>query len=341
MIEDVRISSSGCILLAGDVACDGFFRDSRIRVQTHVHSDHMEGFESSKAFQTIVASRGTHALLCAQLNADLPYRSNFVATDFGVTNTIDGVSVTLESSGHMLGAAQVAVAHPDGTVLGYSGDFSWPLERVVNVDVLVVDPTYGSPESVREYSQGQAEKALLSAIRRARNLGPVRLCAHQGTLQRALQVMSGEVDVPVVGSRSFVKEVAVYREFGCVIDDVFDASSAEGREILKSRRYVHVFGTGDALPIPDGEATTIKLSAFMVQPGDPVLKLSDRSLRIAMTNHADFNGTLEYIAATGAKTVVVDSSRGVHAYKLAESVESRLGVQCLVPEVDNSREWGR
>lgn len=55
-------------------------------------------------------------------------------------------------------------------------------------------------------------------------------------------------------------------------------------------------------------ATTITLSAYMSNPVDPILEYTSRSYRVAMSNHADFEGTLEYVKASGAKFVVTDSS---------------------------------
>ena len=55
----------------------------KFHVQTHVHSDHMSGFESSKGYQTILCSSGTRALLIKERNADLPYRANLIGLDYG------------------------------------------------------------------------------------------------------------------------------------------------------------------------------------------------------------------------------------------------------------------
>ena len=46
---------SGAVLLGPNVVCDGFIREAAARVQTHVHLDHMDGFETSKG-----VSRGNH-----------------------------------------------------------------------------------------------------------------------------------------------------------------------------------------------------------------------------------------------------------------------------------------
>ena len=74
----------------------------------------------------------------------------------------EGGRLTLLPSGHMLGAVQVALETPGGRRIGYSGDFHWPVADVIHVDELVIDGTYGSEASIREYSQEQAEASFCS-----------------------------------------------------------------------------------------------------------------------------------------------------------------------------------
>ena len=39
----------------------------------------------------------------------------------------------------------------------------------------------------------------------------------------------------------------------------------------------------------------------MNKTNDPVIEYSERGYSVALSNHADFTGTLDYVAATGAK----------------------------------------
>src|SRR5580692_8082815 len=111
----------------------------------------------------------------------------------------------------MLGSVQVLVETADGARLGYSGDFHWPLEPedVIQCDALVVDSTYGSPRSVRKYSQEQAESCLLELVYAKVKTGPVHIYSHRGTIQRALQLIGGNVAAPIVCSEHLCKEVSV------------------------------------------------------------------------------------------------------------------------------------
>lgn len=337
----IDVSNSGAILLGNDICCDGFHRDYKARIQTHIHSDHLEEFETSKGYQDIYLTEAARELLCAEFDADLPYRDNIIAKPTRAPWQVNGNRVELFPNEHMLGSVQVCVTLGDGRRIGYSGDFQWPIEEPMEVEALVVDSTYGSPESCRQYSQGEAEARLLELVLAKIRNGPVHVKAFRGTLQRGLQVLCGSVDVPFVGTDRFCKEVGVYRQYGFAIGPVLSIGSAEGKQALKAGKYVRVYGKGDQLsadPPPTG--TTITLSAYMSNPSDPVLEYTPRSYRVAMSNHADFGGTLEYVRATGARYVVTDSSRSGHALELALAIRERLGVAAVPSRSPTTLEWG-
>jgi putative mRNA 3-end processing factor len=44
----IDVFPSGAVILGQRICCDGFHRDYEVRVQTHVHIDHMDRFETSK-----------------------------------------------------------------------------------------------------------------------------------------------------------------------------------------------------------------------------------------------------------------------------------------------------
>ncbi|MDD3662697.1 MAG: hypothetical protein PHT84_02420 [Candidatus Pacebacteria bacterium] len=336
----IGVTASGVVLLGPDVTCDGFHRDYPVRVQTHVHIDHMSNFESSKGIQDIYLTEATRKLLIAEFNADLSVRDNIVALGFGDWRTIRTSRVMLQSSNHMLGSVQVAVELAGGRRVGYSGDFQWPLDKVIEVDELVLDSTYGSENSVRTYTQEEAEQQLLSIAIEKLKQGPIHLKAHRGTVHRGLQVLSELEHCALIASPRMCKEIDVYREYGCPIGHVLCIKSPEAKAAVESGRYIRFYGTGDQFPIQVTHGTTISLSAFRTDHENPVLLYSDRSLSVALTNHADFAGTLEYVQATGAKHVITDNARGGHAVELAIELKRRLGIKAEASECEISMEWG-
>jgi hypothetical protein len=93
--------------------------------------------------------------------------------------------------------------------------------------------------------------------------------------------------------------------------------------------------------MPEGgsKAVTIVLSAYMSDPNEPVLERHERSFRVALSDHADFVGTLEYVKSTGAKEVVVDNTRGGYAVDLSREIKSLLGINARPSTACVDREW--
>jgi putative mRNA 3-end processing factor len=340
MTYPIDVTQSGAVLLGTSVACDGFHFGARVRVQSHVHDDHMTEFTSSKGLQDIVTSKGTHDLLIHEFDADLPYRSNVYALNPGETSRISDVRITMLPSGHMLGAVQTVVETAGGIRLGYSGDFQWPLAAVLSVEALVIDSTYGSPARRREYSQEEANERLVELVRKRYKHGPIHIHAHRGTLQRGVQLLGSIDGLVMVASDRLCRELQVYRNHGFAIDDVVPEGSPNGRAIVRGDRFVRLYGKGDRLPVDHIEGSTIVLSAYMAKVDDPVLEYSERSFRVALSDHADFAGTLEYVRASGARYVVADNTRGGHGVELAIEIKRRLGIEAVPSSNVSSLAWG-
>ena len=326
----VDVFASGAVRLGSEVVCDGLVNGYSVRVQTHIHDDHMGDFDRSKGLQDLVMSPETYELLVAERNAELAYRDNLHRVEPNVPfKTPDGSKLRLLPSNHMLGASQVEIELPDGLRLGYSGDFGWPLRKVIQVDELVVDSTYGSPRSVRHYSQESAEECLQEVVCQRLRHGPVHVKAHRGTIERVLQILSDNVRVPILASDKFIKAVQVYQHHGFAVGHLEALHSCAGQEALLEKSYVRLYSKGDGFGNEPPDGTTVICSAFMVRGDNPLLKFSDQAYRIALSNHADFNETIEYVKATGARLVVTDNTRN-HGLELAAAINQHLeGVQAV------------
>lgn len=323
---NVDVLASGAVCLGPNVVCDGFVPDYEFRVQTHLHDDHMAHFERSKGLQDLFMSPETFALLVAERNADIEYRTNLHPVPRGTTRDLpDGSRLTLLPSGHMLGACQVALELPSGLRLGYSGDFGWPLDDVIEVDELVVDSTYGSPESIREYSQADAEQCLICLVCERLRHGSVHVKAHRGTIERVLHVLGGNVSAPILATKQLIREATVYRNHGFAAEGLVAIDSSEGCAAIKSRGYVRLYSKGDGFEKEQIEGTTVTISAYMADRSYPLMTYSDRAYKVALSNHADFNGTLAYVEATKARRVVTDNTRN-HGCHLALALRNHLGI---------------
>ncbi len=338
----IQRKSEGAILLGDHVSCDGFAFDRAIRVQTHIHHDHMMDFDTSKANQTIVMSQETRDLLEAIYNADLPYRTNLTALSARVPMTVNGDVVELFPSNHMLGSVQVRVTCKDGYRLGYSSDFFWPIDEVIAVDELLVDSTYGDPTRTRTYTQEQADTCYVDRL--VRNLSAAKrtaVVAHNGRLQYAINLTASLIRCPILVSPRAFPLVGVYDRHGLPMPPVLRSDSSDAIAILRRQDPCVVFATlTEQRHLPWIQRfAKVHLSAHISRLDDPVTLYDNGDCCIALTDHADFTGTIAYVKATGAKRVWTDPRSG-NAEALANAITQQIGVPAaMVPEI-HSHGWG-
>ena len=324
----VDVFASGAICLGSEVVCDGFAEGYPFRVQSHIHEDHMGEFDRSKGFQTFLMSPETYALLVTERNADLAFRDNFHQVDRGNEWVLDdGSKLSLVPSNHMLGSCQVELEMPDGYRVGYSGDFGWPLDKVIKVDELAVDSTYGSPKSVRRYTQAEAEECLINVVCERLRHGSVHVYAHRGTIEQVLQILAGNVGVPILATERLIREVEVYQRYGFAIGSLDSVDSDAGCSAVKDRSYVRLYSKGDNFRNEQIGGTSITCSAYMNNTDHPLMTYSERAYSVALSNHADFHETLAYVEATGAKMVVTDNTRN-HGCELAIAINKHFTGVC-------------
>jgi len=341
----IDVLGSGAVLLGPDVTCDGFHAERLVRVQTHIHSDHMAEFTTSLRGE-VVMTKATRRLLELEHPA-LPSRTNVRVLEYGEKWEYKGNRIQLLSSDHSLGAAQVTVTLRNGVSIGYSGDFNWPLEDVIKVDALVVDATYGNPSSNIRCSQEMAQEALVDLVRRTLGVGPIHLMGDTGPLERGLLAlnMSGVIDgIPVIGNNRTSWFAKVHQEFRQPMPPVLRDDSNGALTAIRNPPYIRIWSLYGRLP-NDGlyDGTTIHLTKYRTTV-EPFEQISDGVFHVGFSNHADCAGTIEYVQATGASFVVTDNHRGQmndRAEQLAKMLRTQLGVVARVSSNLESRKWGR
>lgn len=336
----IDVLNNGAVILGDKVTCDGFHEGYPSRIQTHIHSDHLHNFTTSKGYQNIYLSEPSYDLLVNEFNADLSYRSNLHVIELGSIIKQDGYEIELFDNGHMLGSVQVCVRYNCGLTCGYSSDFSWPLNNIIEVDKLVIDSTYGSPDSNKNYTQDTVRSKFLELIIERIKFGPILMTAHRGTLQRTLCYLDGELKSPIIVSNKLYKELNIYKKYGYNIDNFYIDGSQEANDAMSHSNYIRIKDTTEPKLSDKLCNTTITLSAFMAQKDDPILQYTESSYSVAFSDHADFNGTLEYIQATRAKKVITDNTRGGNAVSLAIEIKNRLGIEAAPSKNSRTREWG-
>lgn len=341
----IDVLGSGAVLLGPDVACDGFHADRALRVQTHIHSDHMSEFTTSLRGD-VVMTKATKRLLELD-HCSLSSRPHVRGLDYGEEIDYKGNRIQLFSSDHSLGAAQVKVTLENGMTVGYSGDFNWPLKEVIKVDGLVLDATYGNPSSRKRSPQHTVQEALVDFVRKKLRRGPVHLMADTGPLERALMVLSiSDVldGVPVIGNKRACWYAQVHGEYNWPMPMLVCDELRQALTVMRTDSYLRIWGLNSALP-NDGlyDGTVVRLTKYRTTR-EPIVQIQEDVFHAGFSNHADFSGTVEYVEATGASYVVTDNLRGMkneRAEQLAKILRTQLRIHARLSSNTESREWGK
>lgn len=321
----------GPILLGDTACCDGFSLKP-VRVITHAHDDHIKDFETSLGHHdAILMLPATLDILYAiKGRRSLEIRRNLLAIDAEKSFEFNQNKISLRPANHMLGSSQVLVETHDGLRLGYSGDFAWPIEPFA-VDELVVDATYGNPDYIRPYREEDAVEEFIELVETLLK-EERRICikAFTGRLQYAMQLLQDRVHLPFLAGKKQASIAEAYQKYGVLINPVLSRHSEEGKRLIaEGGPYIAFHHLAERVPETDYD-TCIFVSSYMVPREKPLVRTMFGHYRVAITDHADFNQTIDYVAAAGPKLVVVDNSRGGDAVTLAAEIKSRLNIPTLV-----------
>lgn len=350
----VFVRNDRCISLGANVSCDGFIPGRKFRVQTHVHEDHMVNFDTSKGEQTILMAQATKDLLIAEKDADLPYRQNILALDDNgkINENVDGseLDITFFPSGHMPGSIMPMVNVAGiGKVL-YTSDFSWPLTNIPNpgeVDLLIIDSTYGKKELCREYNQEEAINSFVDLIIEMINKeNVVVFTGHRGRLQWAAQLLTNyqsTEDAKFIFSTSTHKTIDTYMEYRGFYVQAIEFGSDDAKKIIdnntKRLLFIETRDRRELDQVANSDYRRVFLSQFMVPHTEPIVERSG-IITVGITDHADFNGTVDLIKTLQPKKVLCSNTNGGNSKALADFVNEELNIPASFEEKKATPNWG-
>ena len=128
--------------------------------------------------------------------------------------------------------------------------------------------------------------------------------------------------------------------YGYYLTEVLRSDTQEAKLAIQEGQYIRLYGFYERQPTNPTGCTCITLSAYMSRMDTPIVEYSENSFSIALSDHADYEGTLEYVRATGAKKVLTDNTRGGHAVELALALKRELGIEARPSQVHPTKEWG-
>lgn len=268
---------------------------------THAHSDH-----ARPGHEAVLATRETLDMM------RLRYGENFAKTTqeirYGETVKLGSTSVTFRPAGHVLGSAQIAV-ESGGLRIVASGDYKdkpdptcAPFEPIP-CDVFITEATFGLPVFRHGDTEGEISK-LLHSVRifpdRAHLVGAYSL----GKAQRVIALIrQAGYDAPVYLHGAMEKLTRYYQERGIDLGEL---------RLAKDEKKAALAGTITlAPPSAISDVWTRRFPDPLACFASGWMRVRARArqhgveLPLVISDHADWDGLLATIKATGAGEIWV------------------------------------
>ena len=287
----------GLYCAAGDFHIDPWRPVARALI-THAHGDH--------------ARLGSDLYICHRLTAPiLKKRLGDVAIEtvgYGERLIRDGVEISFHPAGHVLGSAQIRVAHR-GEVWVASGDYKLEDDGVAaafepqRCDVFITESTFGLP--IYRWRPQAENYAAIDAWWRggaAAGRASVLYAYALGKAQRVIAHVDASVG-PIVCHGAVEPINALYRQAGVTLPKTLLVGEVTGKGGFAGALIV---APPSAMASPwlkrFGDYSDALASGFMQVRGNRRRRGLDRGF--ALSDHADWPGLLAAIEATGAKRVL-------------------------------------
>ncbi len=327
------VASTGAILLGSVYSVDGYYPDRIVRIVTHIHYDHLIGLERSIRESALIAGTPLTLALLEVMGYKIP-ASKKLPLDYNKRISVAGEELELIRSNHIPGSAQVLVELPDGTRLGYTSDFKLPSTPIMkDLDVLVVDATYGHPEWVRPW-QEEIEQLLVDIVLDALSRAPVAVYGYHGKLQEVMILLRAhKVDAPFILPPKIYRMTRILQEYGYPITDCYLEGTPEAGEIMRTGWYIyfqHISKLRTSTPVA-GARRPIRIILTGWELREPYRMKDSNTYIVSYSGHADYNQLIRYIQEAKPKLLIVDGYRGGEAAEaFAQSVRRRLGIPTIV-----------
>jgi putative mRNA 3-end processing factor len=319
------ITQKGAVLLGKYVACDAFDETKPLRIVTHAHADHIIGLQQSlRTCEKVLMTKATKDLIDV-MRGPLFLMGGFVETlDYGKTLQYEEERITFFHADHILGAAQVLVEDAEGTRIVYTGDFRVNGSPVLDADILVMEATYGSPACKRPFDK-DVNNLLISLIEEGLKQGIVYVFGYHGKLQEVMQILhKANVKAPFIVPERVFHVSKVCEQHGMRLGRLMLSEEREAEEQLKRNSPCIVF-------YHMGSRSKVGRGSFRVyvsgwEFNSPCCEIADKEYVIALSDHSDYDGLIQYVRQSKPKLVITDNFRVGHAEKLAATIRKLFGI---------------
>ncbi len=325
-LSKANVTNKGAILLGKHVACDAFEKTRPLRVVTHAHADHLNGLpQSLKNSDTVLMTPATKDLIDILKGSQFLLKGNVKAINYEEPLTYIDETVTLHKVDHILGATQVLVEDAEGTRIVYTGDFRIRDTPVIQSDILVMEATYGNPWRTRNF-ENEAKQMLISIVEKGLKEGPVYVFGYHGKLQEMMQILhEARIKAPFIMPERILHLSHIHQKHGTrICRPLFSTKHQIQSTLQKDARYVAFYHMNWRRKIGLGK---FRVCVSGWEFNSPCRQIGEKEYIVALSDHSDFWGLLEYVRRSKPKLVITDNYRAGDAVALAKNVKKRLGIE--------------
>jgi putative mRNA 3-end processing factor len=276
-----------------------------------------------KKCEKVLMTKPTRDLIEIIEGPDALAGGNVKALDYGKATRYGDEKVTLLYADHIVGAAQVLVEEDNGARVGYTGDFRLDGTPVLDCDTLVVEATYGDPSCRRSFGV-DVHELLVSMVERQLKHGTVYVFGYHGKLQEVMQILhDADVTVPFVMPERVFRMAKVCEHHGMRLGCLTSSAQHEAREMLNENLPCVAFYHMNSRGTVGLGASRICVSGWEFH--SPCRQISENEHVVALSDHSDFDGLVEYVRRSKPKRVITDNYRS-YGEALAGEIRRRLGI---------------
>ena len=326
MFLKADVTDSGAILLGRQVACDAHEKTRPLRVVTHAHADHMNGLlQSLKSCRAVIMTPATKDLIDVLKGPRYLQRGNVKAVEYDDSLSFNGERLTLHRVDHILGAAQVLVEDAEGNRILYTGDFRMADTPVIQSDYLVIEATYGNPWRTRSFEE-EAKNLLVSTVEKGLKEGPVYVFGYHGKLQEVMRILhEAKIMAPFVMPEKILQITKAHQKHGMQISRPLFQAQHEVQSTLEGRASYVAFHHMSSRRKVGLDEFRVCVSGWEFDV--PCRQTGEKEYVVALSDHSDFKGLLEYVRQSRPKLVITDNYRAGDAYSLSRQIKRQLGIE--------------
>jgi putative mRNA 3-end processing factor len=328
---NVAIGRRGAIIFPLNICVDGYENGCTYRFVTHIHSDHTIDLDKSIVFSELLIGTPITIDLLKVMGFNIP-KQKALPLDYYQSLDLDTnefAKLTVYRSDHVPGSCQV-VLEMKNCRIGYTGDFRNPgikTDILKDLDILVIDATYGDPSYVRE-SEENIMNEFVKLLRKLLVEQPVAIYAYHGKINDVMmKLRAWGIDTPFILPRNQWNIYMVLKKYGFDVDEVYLENSREAEEIKKSRWYIefNLASKFTYMKRRSGLAHILVTGKY----GKTVIGRGNVWI-VGLSGHADFKELVYYVKEARPKILIVDGYRSLYAHAFSSYINQNLKIKSIV-----------